>query len=311
MRLKPWLVILGLTLFAAACGGNPGGGHTDGGGTTDGGTTGGTDGGATDGGTDGGTGPTQTQVTQTIGFDGGTITLDGATVTFPVGALAADTQITLTHTLDTPPSGFTSTARVWQLGPASTAITRPVTISLPLSGDASTAAAYWSAPDGTSFERLGAKVSGGQVTFGVVRLGSGFVGTTDGHDTVTVYGLVATIHKTPAGGTPEATDLRAAMVAAYLPNASHGLDAYTATGDMHGVIRATGVPPSPSYMLRYSLPPDHLAFSSHDATMDLTTFTEARPGTVTGADGTQLVAHLTGLAAWIRKPSSSSSSRRS
>ncbi len=301
MRLKPWLVILGIALFAAACGSSPAGGHPDGGGTTDGGSTDGGSTGGTDGGAgDGGTGPTQTQATQTIGFDGGTITLDGATVTFPVGALAADTQITLTHTLDAPPSGFTSTARTWQLGPAATAITRPVTVSLPLVGDAGTAAAYWSDPAGTGFERLGATVAGGQVRFGVVRLGSGFVATTDGHDTVTVYGLVATIHDTPSGGTPVATDLRSAMVAAYVPNATHGLDLYPATGDLQGVIRATGVPPSPSYTLRYTLPPDNLTFSSHDATLDLTTFTEVRPGLATGANNTQLVAHVTGLAAWTQ-----------
>ena len=60
-----------------------------------------------------------TTIAATIGFDGGTLTLDGATVTFPPGALGSDTAIALTHEASGPATGYADTGREWSLAPAS------------------------------------------------------------------------------------------------------------------------------------------------------------------------------------------------
>jgi hypothetical protein len=53
-------------------------------------------------------------VPETIDMSGGSITLAGAELTIPPGALSAPTQITITETTDAAPAGYTRYSPVWR-----------------------------------------------------------------------------------------------------------------------------------------------------------------------------------------------------
>src|SRR5262249_9366981 len=59
----------------------------------------------------------KTTVTQTIGPEGGKIELDGATVTFPAGAIASATSITIAATDEAAPSGYKALSRIYKCEP--------------------------------------------------------------------------------------------------------------------------------------------------------------------------------------------------
>lgn len=244
-------------------------------------------------------GPSPTSATATIGFDGGTLTLDGATLTFPVGALAQATQITLTHTLDAPPTGFDQGAVIWRVDPAGLELARPAALAIPFAGAAATAAGFWSAPSGASYERVGVDVANGTATLRPVRLGSGFVGSPSGHTTLTVYVTQTKFVHTPAGTTAAPADLAAATVEVLVPNASQSYDTYTGTGDTQGVGRVTGVPPSPTYYVGTTVAGGYPTFvATPHATLDRPSLQDGRTVTQTSSTGTSITLDATGLSAW-------------
>lgn len=293
--LVPFLV-LACTTFGLGCPGGPQNTGNDGGHTTDAGTDGGTpDSGTPD------AGPSPTTATATIGFNGGSLTLDGATLTFPIGALAQDTQITLTHTIDTPPTGFDQGAVIWSVAPKGLPLARPAALSLPFSGAANTAAGFWSTPDGTSFERVGVDVANGMATLRPVRLGDGFVGFPSGHDTLTIYVADTTFRYAPSSGaTAEPANLLTGQVEVLVPNSSQGYTTYSGTGDTLGIGRITGVPPSPTYYVGVTpsggIP---LFVATPHGTVDLAALLDGRDWTTGSSQGTQVTFDGTGLSGWV------------
>jgi hypothetical protein len=115
-------------------------------------------------------------VTQTIGPEGGTIVVEGATVTFPANALASATSITITPTNDTPPAGIKALSRVYRCEPAGTTFAANVTMAMKFEGDASRATMFWSTGSETTFRDVGGTASGQVMTAQVAHFSAGFVG---------------------------------------------------------------------------------------------------------------------------------------
>jgi hypothetical protein len=110
----------------------------------------------------------------TIGTSGGTVSLNGVTLTIPVDALTADTAITVATM--TAPAGYAVASAAYQFGPAGTMFAHAVSVTLPLTMSAPRAHLFWSNASG-GFDDLGGVVSGtilmGQVTY----CGIGFAAT--------------------------------------------------------------------------------------------------------------------------------------
>src|SRR5678815_1090674 len=100
----------------------------------------------------------KTSVTQTIGPDGGAIELDGAKVTFPPGALAADTSITIAATTETPPSGFTALSRIYSCAPTGLTFDPKVVMAMSFQADGKTPTMFWSSGTDPSFQDVGGTV---------------------------------------------------------------------------------------------------------------------------------------------------------
>jgi hypothetical protein len=110
-------------------------------------------------------------------MSGGSITLAGAELTIPPGALSAPTQITITETTDVGPAGYTRYSPVYRFEPDGTSFSQPLTIRLPYTGDAGVATLFWSRPasQGGGWERVGGVVSGGYVEAQVDHFSTGFI----------------------------------------------------------------------------------------------------------------------------------------
>jgi hypothetical protein len=115
------------------------------------------------------------EVTQTIGPEGGTIVVDGATVTFPRGALAEAKAITIRST-DAKPEGFLLASKVYECGPSGTSFAEPVTMQMPFTDDGSGALTmFWSSGSDPSFKDIGGAASQKTMTARVLHFSSGFV----------------------------------------------------------------------------------------------------------------------------------------
>src|SRR5262245_35696453 len=76
-----------------------------------------------------GTGAT---VTKSAGPEGGTVALDdGTTLEVPAGALDSSQSITITSSMDAPPSGVTNLSPIYKFGPEGLTFKIPVTVHLP------------------------------------------------------------------------------------------------------------------------------------------------------------------------------------
>ncbi|MBI5546085.1 MAG: hypothetical protein HY901_19515, partial [Deltaproteobacteria bacterium] len=113
--------------------------------------------------------------TKTIDSTGGSIALEGATLTIPAGAVATPTAITVTQTADPAPSGYAAYSPLFKFEPEGTTFDQPVTISLRYQGDSSLATLFWSRTGTTGFARLSTSVSGGVATAQVTHFSKGFV----------------------------------------------------------------------------------------------------------------------------------------
>ena len=114
-------------------------------------------------------------VTQTIGPEGGTIAVGGATVTFPKGALGASKSITISTT-DVAPQGFVVLSHVFRCEPSGTEFAQPVTMQMPFTDDGKGGTLFWSEGADPTFKDLGGSVSGTTVIATVKHFSSGFVG---------------------------------------------------------------------------------------------------------------------------------------
>lgn len=115
-------------------------------------------------------------VTQAIGPAGGTMLVDGATITFPAGALAETKQITITATANQPPEGFVAISKVYECGPTGTSFAQPVTMAMPFEGDATGATMFWSSGADPAFKDVGGTREGNLMKAEVRHFSSGFVG---------------------------------------------------------------------------------------------------------------------------------------
>jgi hypothetical protein len=117
-------------------------------------------------------------VTKTIGPEGGVIQVDGATVTFPQGALAEAKAITIRSTTAVP-QGFVAVSKVFECGPSGTEFAQPVTMQMPFNDDGVAATMFWSAGVNPTFTNIGGKPEGKVMTATVTHFSSGFVGRPD------------------------------------------------------------------------------------------------------------------------------------
>jgi len=115
-------------------------------------------------------------VTKTIGPEGGTIVVDGATVTFPANALASATSITITPTNEAPPAGITALSRIYRCEPAGTTFAQNVTMAMKFEGDATGATMFWSTGTETTFRDVGGTAENGVMTAQVAHFSAGLVG---------------------------------------------------------------------------------------------------------------------------------------
>lgn len=118
----------------------------------------------------------QGPVTKTIGPEGGTIVVDGATVTFPANAVAAPITVTITPSADAPPSGYDARSRLYKCEPAGTTFAQKVTMAMTFTGDPAGVTMFWSSGSDPAFVDVGGSPSGNVMTAQVLHFSAGFVG---------------------------------------------------------------------------------------------------------------------------------------
>jgi hypothetical protein len=117
-------------------------------------------------------------VTKMVDTSGGTVTLNGATLVIPPGALSAPTDISIRDTGVDPPSTYTPYSHVFEFGPEGTSFAQPITVTLPFKGDTKLATLFWSKPSSlqtTGYDWIGGTVSGTTVSSHVSHFSKGFV----------------------------------------------------------------------------------------------------------------------------------------
>lgn len=121
--------------------------------------------------------PAASAVTQPIGPEGGAIAVGGAVVTFPKGALAAQTSVTISvQDASTAPEGFVALSKVFKCEPSGTEFAQPVEMRMPFVDDGKGGSLFWSSGPDPAFKDLGGKVDGSAMVATVKHFSSGFVG---------------------------------------------------------------------------------------------------------------------------------------
>ena len=127
-------------------------------------------------GSDGSTATPGASVTKTIGPEGGTIVVDGATMTFPPGAVTTPTSITIAATTEAAPDGFVAISPIFRCEPSGTNFPVKVTMAMTFTGDPANARIFWSSAALPEFTDVGGTVSGTVMTTEVAHFSRGFVG---------------------------------------------------------------------------------------------------------------------------------------
>jgi len=118
----------------------------------------------------------KTTVTQTVGSEGGTIELDGATVTFPAGALDKPTSITIAATDEAAPTGYKALSRIYACAPTGLTFDPKVTMAMKFASDGQPATMFWSSGSDPSFQDVGGVAAGDTMSASVAHFSRGFVG---------------------------------------------------------------------------------------------------------------------------------------
>jgi hypothetical protein len=117
-------------------------------------------------------------VSKIIGAAGGTLTLDGVTLTIPRDALAGDTTIAIRKTSETPPSGVTPSSAIYEFEPLGLGFgpesPRP-TVSMNVGAVTGDMALYWRNTAG-DFWALASRADGQTVSADITSFSAGFVG---------------------------------------------------------------------------------------------------------------------------------------
>lgn len=117
-----------------------------------------------------------TSVKQAVGPEGGTIVVQGATVTIPKGALTKTIDITISTSDAGPPDGFVALSKVFVCEPSGTDFAQPVTMKMPFTDDGQAKTMFWSTGSDPTFKDVGGEAEGGTMTATVMHFSSGFVG---------------------------------------------------------------------------------------------------------------------------------------
>lgn len=176
----------------------------------------------------------------TIGPNGGSVTTgDGTTVAVPLGAVDADTTITITAS-DTPaPKGAVSP--VISFGPDGLVFAHPVTVTIPLASAAGKLTTFWTKHDGSGqFEPIGGTVVGGNMVVAVTHFSSGYVAADAG--TRDINGIEKVTWVAPNYIDNRPTDLTALPVEALVADGSGGYTSYPGVGAADGTFTIAGVP---------------------------------------------------------------------
>jgi hypothetical protein len=123
-----------------------------------------------------GTSVLPTTVTQSIGPEGGSITIDGATVRFPAGAVAAATSITIAQSTEAAPTGHVALSKVYRCSPTGTTFAQPVSMTMAFTPDGTTPTMFWSTDNDVTFTDVGGNAAGSTFTATVTHFSGGFVG---------------------------------------------------------------------------------------------------------------------------------------
>jgi len=121
------------------------------------------------------TGTGETKVT-VVGPEGATITLEGADLVIPAGALQEEVEITIQSTTQDPTGNFVRHSAVFRFEPAGQNFLVPVTVRIPYTGTPSSPSIYW-ASAGAPFASIGGADLGGKVEASIMHFSEGFVGT--------------------------------------------------------------------------------------------------------------------------------------
>jgi hypothetical protein len=111
-----------------------------------------------------------------IGPAGGTLSLAGAVLEVPPGALAAQTELTITATYREAPSAFASYSPVYELSPAGLAFERPVSLRIPYRSDSPAATLFWDVPARGAYAAVRTRLDDGYAVAEVDEVSDGFVG---------------------------------------------------------------------------------------------------------------------------------------
>lgn len=124
-----------------------------------------------DGGCVRGTGASQTVV---IGPDGGTLAFEAVTLAVPAGALADDTPITVTSTMECPVDVFDALTPLYRFEPPGLAFAQPAQVTLAYPGNGP-ALLRWTAP-AIGWETPGIAAGGGSVAGAITHFSNGYAG---------------------------------------------------------------------------------------------------------------------------------------
>jgi len=128
-------------------------------------------------GTSGTSGTSATDVQKAIGPDGGTIEVGGAVVTFPKGAVAQTTMITISvQPASAVPAGFVALSSLFKCEPAGTEFLMPVEMRMPFTDDGKGGTLFWSTGADPTFKDLGGHAEGNIMVATVQHFSAGFVG---------------------------------------------------------------------------------------------------------------------------------------
>lgn len=115
---------------------------------------------------------------QQICAEGGTYTVDGATITIPAGALTACQYIQITPLGPVAPTGYTAYTQVYSFEPAGLEFTAPVTITMTATDAPTYPMLFWNENSASvNYARLlNTTADGTEYSAHVDRLGLGFIG---------------------------------------------------------------------------------------------------------------------------------------
>jgi hypothetical protein len=116
-----------------------------------------------------------TPVTQTVGAAGGSVSVAGAVLQIPAGALPADTTISITPNAGSIPSGYTGLSQLYAFAPDGTVFQKPATITLTPSSQGSSPVVFWSNASG-GYDALDTTSTSTGLSASIQHFSRGFVG---------------------------------------------------------------------------------------------------------------------------------------